>query len=67
VSRLRVAFMGTPEFAVPTLRGLLDAGHEVVLVLSQPDRPAGRGRQPAAPPVARRRASGACPCSSRRA
>lgn len=50
---MRVAFMGTPEFAVPSLAGLLDAGHEVVLVLSQPDRPAGRGRQPTTPPVAR--------------
>ena len=50
---MRVVFMGTPEFAVPSLEGLLEAEHEVVLVLSQPDRPAGRGRQPTAPPVAR--------------
>ena len=53
MTRLRVVFMGTPEFAVPSLEGLLDAGHEVVLVCSQPDRPAGRGRRPTAPPVAR--------------
>ena len=53
MSRLRVVFMGTPEFAVPSLEGLLEAGHDVVLVCSQPDRPSGRGRQPTAPPVAR--------------
>src|SRR3712207_6345827 len=45
--------MGTPQFAVPALEGLLDVGHVVALVLSQPDRPAGRGRQTTAPPVAR--------------
>jgi methionyl-tRNA formyltransferase len=44
--------MGSPGFAVPSLEGLLHAGHEVVLVLAQPDRPAGRGRQPTSPPVA---------------
>jgi methionyl-tRNA formyltransferase len=44
--------MGSPGFAVPSLEGLLNAGHEVVLVLAQPDRPAGRGRQPTPPPVA---------------
>ena len=49
---LRVVFMGSPAFAVPSLEGLLDAGYEVVLVLAQPDRPAGRGRQPTPPPVA---------------
>ena len=49
---LRVVFMGSPAFAVPSLDGLLDAGHDVVLILSQPDRPAGRGRQPTPPAVA---------------
>jgi methionyl-tRNA formyltransferase len=49
---LRVVFMGSPAFAVPALEGLLAAGHEVALVLAQPDRPAGRGRQPTPPPVA---------------
>jgi len=48
----RVVFMGSPAFAVPSLAGLLEAGHEVALVLAQPDRPAGRGRQPTPPPVA---------------
>ena len=41
--RLRIIFMGTPDFAVPTLRAILDAGHEVVAVYSQPPRAAGRG------------------------
>src|SRR5215207_2092601 len=49
---MRLIFMGTPAFAVPTLEGLLAAGHEVALVLSQPDKPAGRGRQLVPPPVA---------------
>ena len=39
---MRLVFCGTPEFAVPTLRAVLDAGYEVALVLTQPDRPAGR-------------------------
>jgi methionyl-tRNA formyltransferase len=49
---LRVVFMGSPAFAVPSLAGLLAAGHKIALVLAQPDRPAGRGRQPTPPPVA---------------
>jgi methionyl-tRNA formyltransferase len=40
---MRLVFMGTPDFAVPTLRALLDAGHEIVAVYSQPPRQAGRG------------------------
>ena len=40
---LRIVFMGTPDFAVPTLRALLDAGHDVAAVYSQPSRAAGRG------------------------
>jgi methionyl-tRNA formyltransferase len=40
---LRIIFMGTPDFAVPTLRAILAAGHEVVAVYSQPPRAAGRG------------------------
>jgi len=42
---MNVVFMGSPEFAVPCLEAVLDAGHEVSLVVSQPDRRAGRGRQ----------------------
>ncbi|CAN5822757.1 methionyl-tRNA formyltransferase [soil metagenome] len=41
---MRVLFWGTPDFAVPTLRALLGEGHDVVGVVTQPDRPAGRGR-----------------------
>lgn len=43
--------MGTPEFAVPTLRALAKAGHRVLAVYTQPDRPKGRGQQPALSPV----------------
>jgi len=50
---MRIAFMGTPDFAVPTLRALVDAGHGVERVYSQPARPAGRGRAPRASAVAR--------------
>jgi methionyl-tRNA formyltransferase len=49
--RLKVVFMGTPEFSVLVLAALCDAGHDVVGVYSQPDRPAGRGGRVAAPPV----------------
>jgi methionyl-tRNA formyltransferase len=51
--RLRIAYFGTPEFAVPTLRGLLEspARYEVVAVVSQPDRPKGRGHHLAPTPT----------------
>ena len=42
---MRIVFMGTPEFAVPSLRALLDNGYEVVGAITQPDRPAGRGHK----------------------
>ncbi|HMF57772.1 MAG TPA: methionyl-tRNA formyltransferase [Pyrinomonadaceae bacterium] len=48
---MRLVFMGTPESAVPTLRRLIDDGHDVVSVWTQPDRPAGRGNKMHAPPV----------------
>lgn len=48
---LRIAFAGTPQFALPALRALLGSAHEVVGVLTQPDRPAGRGREMRASPV----------------
>src|SRR3954468_4399827 len=41
--KLRIVFMGTPEFAVPSLDALVNAGHEVVGVVTPPDKPAGRG------------------------
>jgi methionyl-tRNA formyltransferase len=48
---LKVIFAGTPEFSVPTLQALLAAGHQVVAVYTQPDRPAGRGQKLTASPV----------------
>jgi methionyl-tRNA formyltransferase len=48
---LKIIFAGTPEFAVPALAALIAAGHEIVLVLTQPDRPAGRGMKLKASPV----------------
>jgi methionyl-tRNA formyltransferase len=48
---LKLVFCGTPEFAVPSLQALVDAGHEVALVLTQPDRPAGRKQELQVPPV----------------
>ncbi len=48
---MRVVFWGTPEFALPTLGALLGEGHDVVAVVTQPDRPQGRGRSPSPSPV----------------
>jgi methionyl-tRNA formyltransferase len=48
---MKLVFCGTPDFAVPCLQAILDAGHEVALVLTQPDRPAGRKMELHAPPV----------------
>lgn len=48
---MNIIFAGTPEFAVPALAALIDAGHQVVMVLTQPDRPAGRGMKLKASPV----------------
>ncbi|MDH4025151.1 MAG: methionyl-tRNA formyltransferase [Desulfuromonadales bacterium] len=48
---LRTVFMGTPDFALQTLQGLIDAGCKMVGVYTQPDRPKGRGKQLAVPPV----------------
>ncbi len=48
---MRIIFLGTPDFAVPPLAELLDAGHDVACVVTQPDRPSGRRRCLAPPPV----------------
>lgn len=48
---LRLAFMGSPAFALPTLAALIDAGHDIACVYSQPPRPAGRGKQERPTPV----------------
>ena len=50
---MRLVFLGTPRVAVPTLSAIVEAGHEVSLVVTQPDRPAGRSRSPSATPVKR--------------
>lgn len=48
---LKVVFLGTPDFAVPSLERLVESGFQVTAVLTQPDRPKGRGQKFAAPPV----------------
>ena len=48
---MRIIFMGTPDFSVGTLEALLNAGHEIVLAVTQPDKPKGRGKSMQAPPV----------------
>ncbi|MBL4902200.1 MAG: methionyl-tRNA formyltransferase [Desulfocapsa sp.] len=47
----RIIFMGTPDFSVPTLQGLIDSRDQVVAVVTQPDRPKGRGKKLTPPPV----------------
>ncbi|MHB1023248.1 MAG: methionyl-tRNA formyltransferase [Acidobacteriaceae bacterium] len=48
---MKIVFCGTPQFAVPTLKAIVAAGHEVALVVTQPDRQSGRGLEMSAPPV----------------
>ena len=48
---MNLIFMGTPDFAVGTLEALIDAGHDVKLVVTQPDKPKGRGKTVQFPPV----------------
>jgi methionyl-tRNA formyltransferase len=48
---LRIVYLGTPQFAVPSLEALIEAGHDVVQVFTQPDRPKGRGQSIAMSPV----------------
>jgi methionyl-tRNA formyltransferase len=49
--KAKIIFMGTPEFAVPSLRALYKNGHDVTLIVTQPDRPKGRGRKIVPSPV----------------
>ena len=51
---MRIVFMGTPEFSVPVLEALVDAGHEIAAVYCQPPRPAGRGKKDRPTPVHQR-------------
>ena len=48
---MKIVFMGTPDFAVPSLEALLARGHEVAAVFTQPDKPKGRGHKLLPPPV----------------
>ncbi|ROR30723.1 methionyl-tRNA formyltransferase [Mobilisporobacter senegalensis] len=48
---MKVVFMGTPDFSVSTLEEIMKAGHEVIAVVTQPDKPKGRGKSVAYPPV----------------
>lgn len=48
---MRVVFMGTPDFSVPTLEKIIEAGHEVIGVVTQPDKAKGRGKKVLFPPV----------------
>ncbi|MDR1017118.1 MAG: methionyl-tRNA formyltransferase, partial [Lachnospiraceae bacterium] len=48
---MKVIFMGTPEFSVGTLESIIKAGHEVVLVVTQPDKRSGKGMKVHMPPV----------------
>ncbi len=48
---MRIVFMGTPDFSVPALRALVEAGHEVAAVVTQPDKPKGRGKEVQMTPV----------------
>jgi len=48
---MKIIFMGTPEFAVPSLRNLLAEGHKIVMVVTQPDKPSHRGRRISMPPI----------------
>lgn len=50
---MRIAFLGTPDFALPSLQTLIERGEEIVCVFTQPDRPKGRGYAPAVSPVKR--------------
>lgn len=50
---MRIVFMGTPEFAVPSLKALLGSEHQVIAVVTRPDRPRGRGQQVSPSPIKR--------------
>ncbi|HAK74071.1 MAG TPA: methionyl-tRNA formyltransferase, partial [Sporomusaceae bacterium] len=51
MTKLRIVYMGTPDFAVPCLDRLVEDGHEILAVVTQPDRPKGRGQKLAVSPV----------------
>ena len=48
---MRIVFMGTPDFSVPALKAIVEAGHQVTAVVTQPDKPKGRGKDVQMTPV----------------
>ena len=64
---MRIVFMGTPDFAVPTLKALYESGHKIEAVFTQPDKPKGRGYKLLPPPVKELRWSTKLPFISPRA
>ena len=62
---MKIVFMGTPDFAVPTLEALVQGGHEVLAVVTQPDKPKGRGKAVLMTPVKEKRWSIRFRCTSR--
>ena len=48
---MKIVYMGTPDFAVPALKKLIEAGHEITAVVTQPDRQRGRGKEVKCSPV----------------
>lgn len=58
---MRLIFFGTPKFAVASLQALLGSSHQIVGVVTQPDRPKGRGKQPAEPPIKEAAQAGGIP------
>jgi methionyl-tRNA formyltransferase len=62
---LRIVYLGTPQFAVPTLEAIIAAGHQVLEVITQPDRP--KGRQQTLTPSKPQRWPTTCPSISRSA
>ena len=48
---MNIVFMGTPEFALPTLRKIYNSSHSIISVVTQPDRPKGRGQKKVASPI----------------
>ena len=63
---LNLVFCGTPQFAVPTLEKLVDAGFHILLVVTRPDRPKGRGLELVSSPVKQRLAIGLADRSARK-
>ena len=63
---MKIIFMGTPDFSVGTLEALIEAGHEVCLVVTQPDKPKGRGKEMQPTPVKAAAMKHGIRCISRR-